>query len=281
VQRTRLATAACIAAFAVASAGAGAAIGACGSAGQAPAAAGTPGGSAYSYYRSMMARLDSGSPGVMDGTSSRGTMMNRTTYRQMMGGADAPTWMRGQPLPGFMMGTSRDPGKIIGALFANAPGARVSPARAARLGNQVPAGATASDALNRITFPGMTVRLTVVASPAGHPDGTFRIAGMANPAIVVKAGARVSIELINADPGTAQGLVITAASADSSPMPMITARPAFAGAAAWFLGNSTSAGMHAATLRFTATTPGTYQYLCPVPGHALEGMTGTFSVGGT
>jgi nitrite reductase (NO-forming) len=36
--------------------------------------------------------------------------------------------------------------------------------------------------------------------------------------------------------------------------------------------------MHAGTLTFTATTPGTYQYLCPVPGHAQQGMTGTFNV---
>ena len=28
----------------------------------------------------------------------------------------------------------------------------------------------------------------------------------------------------------------------------------------------------------TAGSPGTYRYLCPVPGHAQEGMTGTFIV---
>ncbi len=39
-----------------------------------------------------------------------------------------------------------------------------------------------------------------------------------------------------------------------------------------------AAGMHAGTLTFTAAAPGTYQYLCPVPGHAQEGMTGTFTV---
>jgi len=61
-------------------------------------------------------------------------------------------------------------------------------------------------------------------------------------------------------------------------MPMMTERPAFTGAALWFLGNPTSAGMHEGTLTFTATTPGTYQYLCPVPGHAQQGMTGTFTV---
>ena len=86
------------------------------------------------------------------------------------------------------------------------------------------------------------------------------------------------IQLITADPGTAHGLVITAADAAGSPMPMMTARPAFAGSALWFLGNPTAAGLHEGTLTFTAATPGTYHYLCPVPGHAQKGMTGTFTV---
>jgi uncharacterized cupredoxin-like copper-binding protein len=36
--------------------------------------------------------------------------------------------------------------------------------------------------------------------------------------------------------------------------------------------------MHTGTLTFTATTAGTYRYLCPVPGHAQKGMTGQFIV---
>jgi plastocyanin len=59
---------------------------------------------------------------------------------------------------------------------------------------------------------------------------------------------------------------------------MMTARPAFTGSALRFLGNPTSAGMHEGTLAFTATTPGTYRYLCPVPGHAQQGMAGIFTV---
>jgi NADH-quinone oxidoreductase subunit A len=115
-------------------------------------------------------------------------------------------------------------------------------------------------------------------SPSGGPDETFRVAGMTNPAIVVPAGARVSIEVINADPGTAHGLVITASTDTTSPMPMMTDRPAFTGSALWFLGNPTSAGMHAGTLTFTAAAPGTYRYLCPVPGHAQKGMAGAFTI---
>jgi rusticyanin len=284
---TRLAAAISMAAFAAAGLGVGAGVAACGSTAHAPAAtgraAGPSGGSGYAYYRSMMGRLysASGPSGMMGSTSSRSAMMGESGYRAMMGGLDAPAWMTGSTLPGYMMGTSRDPGKIMGSLFANAPGSRVSPARAARLGRQIPAGATVSSARHRITFSGTSVRLVVLASPAGGPDETFRIAGMTNPAITVKAGARVSIEVINADPATAHGLVIAAGQARSSSMPMMTARPAFPGAAAWFLGDPTSAGMHTATLSFTASTPGTYRYLCPVPGHAQEGMTGMFTVGGT
>jgi rusticyanin len=231
----------------------------------------------------MMGRLysASGPSGMMGSTSSRGAMMGETGFRWMMGGLDAPAWMRGSALPGYLMGTSRDSGKVMGALFANAPGTRVDPAQAARLGRQIPAGATVSSARHRITFSGTSVRFVVLASPAGGPDETFRIAGMVDPVVVVRAGARVSIQVVNADPDTAQGLVVTASGARSSWMPMLTASPAFTGSAVWFLGNPTSAGMHAATLSFTASRPGTYRYLCPVPGHAQEGMTGTFTVTGT
>ena len=288
MKHTRLAAVLGTAALATAGLGAAAAIAACGSAApapaasasasQAPAGASPPSGSAYSFYRSMMGGLYSGSSGMMGGTPSRGWMMGVSGYRWMTGGPAGPAWMRGRALPGFMMGTARDPGAVMGALFANAPGPRVSPAQAARLGGQVPAGAVASRARHTITFSDPAARFTVLASPPGGRDETFRIAGLTNPAIVVPAGTRVSIDVINADPDTAHGLVVTARGAPSSWMPMMTARPAFTGAALWFLGNPTSAGMHAGTVTFTASTPGTYRYLCPVPGHAQKGMTGTFIV---
>jgi len=282
MEHTRLAAAIGAAAIAAAGLGAGAAITACGSSAQAPAAAATPGGSSYSYYRSMMGRLrGGGSPGSMMGGTSYGWMMGGTGYRWMMGGLAAPAWMRGHALPGFMMGTIRDPGKIMGRLWANAPGPRVSPGQATALGSQVPAGATVSRARHQVTFSGSSARLTVVASPPDAPDDRFRLAGLTDPAIVVKAGARVTIQVINADPGAAHGLVITASGARSAWMPMMTARPAFTGSALWFLGNPTSAGMHAGTISFTASMPGTYRYLCPVPGHAQKGMTGSFTVSST
>jgi|SRR5882724_4173535 len=218
-----------------------------------------------------------GGPYTSGDESSYGWMMSAPGYQWMTGGASAPGWMRGGTLPGAMMGTSTDPGKIMGSLWANVPGPRVSAAVAATLGGQVPAGARIDRAAHTVTFAATTVRLSVLASPSGGPDETFRAVGMTNPAIVVPAGARVSIEVINADPDTAHGLVITASTA-ATWMPMMTDRPAFTGSALWFLGNPTSAGMHAGPLTFTATTPGSYRYLCPVPGHAQKGMAGAFTV---
>jgi rusticyanin len=278
--------------IAAAGIGTGAAIAASGFPGQPAASASASASPGYSWYRSMMTGYygNGGSGSGMMGSSSAGSygsygwMMSEAGYRWMTGGAGSPGWMTGA-LPSAMMGsgmmgtgTAADPGKIMGSLWANAPGARVSAAQAAALGSQVPAGAQVSKAGNTITFTTTTVRLTILGSPSGGPDETFRAAGLVNPRIIVPAGAQVTIQLINADSDTAHGLVITASDATGSWMPMMTTRPAFAGSALWFLGNPTSAGMHEGTLTFTATTPGTYRYLCPVPGHAQKGMTGTFTV---
>jgi rusticyanin len=225
----------------------------------------------------MMGRYRPGD-GAMMGGSGPGGMMGHSGYAWMMGGDAAPGWMTGGTLPGFMMGTSTDPGQIMGRFFADAPGSRVSPAQATALANRVLAGAVVDPATNRITFRGTSVRFAVEASPTGGPDETFRIAGLVNPTIVVPENAKVTIELVNADPDTAHGLVVTASGVGSAWMPMMTTPPAFPGAALWFLGNPTAAGLHAGNLSFTAGASGTYQYLCPVPGHAQKGMVGTLIV---
>jgi rusticyanin len=235
-----------------------------------------PSGSQYNYYRSMMSRYRGG----MVGGSPGSRMMGAGGYWWMTGGHGVPGWMHGERLPGYMMSGSRDPGKIMGRFWANAPGPRVSNAQAMRLGSELPAGAHVNRPAKTITFTTSNVKFAVLASPAGGPDETFRIAGLVNPKLVVPAGARVSIEVVNADADTAHGLVVAGRQGARSYMPMMTTRPAFAGSALWFLGDPTSAGMHVGTLMFTATAPGSYRYLCAVPGHALKGMTGMFIVSG-
>lgn len=232
----------------------------------------------YSWYRSMMSDYYGSGTGMMSGPAAS-WMMTQAGYQWMTGGARAPGWMRGGPLPGFMMGRSPaiTPGTVIGALFANAPGLRITPAQAQRLGSQVPAGSIPNRAARTITFTTMAVSLTAIAGPS-ISAGAFRIAGMTDPAISVPDGARVTVTLVIAGNGMAHGLVIVPVGAAHSAMPMMTAAPSFAGAALWFLGQSTAAGMHTGTITFTAIAPGSYQYLCPVPGHARLGMAGDFTV---
>jgi rusticyanin len=279
-----------VAVLAAAGLGTGVAVAAAGSPGQ-PAAAASPAASGaaaspaaysapgYSWYRAMMNGYYGAGGGMMMGGPADGGMMSQAGYEWMTGGTSAPGWMRGGTLPAVMMGgpAGTDPGTVMGTLFANAPGPRVSPAQAAALGSQVPAGASVNRAARTITFTTTTVDLAVLASPS-MPAESFRIAGMTDPTVSVPAGAHVTIELVNADADMAHGLVIMPPGAARSDMPMMTASPSFTGAALWFLGKPTAAGMHAATITFTAATPGSYQYLCPVPGHAEEGMAGTFTV---
>lgn len=228
----------------------------------------------YSYYQSVMGTFRGAS---MMGGSGSSSMMGPSGYRWMMGGKGAPGWMRGGSLPDYMMGSGTDPGRVMGSLFADAPGPRISAAQATRLGDEAPRDSTVDRAANRISFTNHTVHLVVLASPL-MPAENFRIAAMVNPTIVVPAGATVSIELVNADDDMAHGLAVTANGSASSWMPMMAAAPAFPGAAVWFLGDPTAAGMHTGTLTFTAAAAGTYQYLCPLPGHAQEGMVGNFVV---
>jgi hypothetical protein len=119
--------------------------------------------SSYSYYESVMSRfglgrgLMMGGSGSMMGGSGYGWMMGRSGYAWMMGGGAAPGWMMGDSLPGFVMGSGSDPGQVVGRMFADAPGFRVSASEATTLADQVPAGASVDRSANRIIFAGRGV----------------------------------------------------------------------------------------------------------------------------
>jgi rusticyanin len=171
-------------------------------------------------------------------------------------------------------------GQMIGrqagtALAGQAPLA-VSDARVRRLGDQVPAGSLVVACTDRIVFSTSAVTLVVEAAPADNPDMTFRVAGLVDPTVVVPRGAEVNLEFINADSDEAHAFVITTDRAPFGFHP--AAPPAFPGSVAGPIGDPTSVGHGARDIAFTATAPGSYQYLCPMPGHAQMGMHGAFVV---
>jgi rusticyanin len=148
-------------------------------------------------------------------------------------------------------------------------------ASARALGSQVPRGARADSATDTITFSSPQVSFTVVAVPPGGPDMTFRIGGLVNPTLVLPAGATVRVEFINADTDEAHGWEITSA---GPPFEFGLSGPALAGALARPLGDPTSAGDGAETITFAAGPAASYEYACPMPGHAQMGMHGRFVV---
>ncbi len=178
-----------------------------------------------------------------------------------------------------MMGGGNGMGQAMGSALAGRVGQPIAQAEATALGAAVPAGATVDQAAKQITFQTSEVRLAVLASPPDGKDLTFRIAGLENPTIIVPRGATVTVQLINADPDMSHNWAVVSGAAPFSYMSMMTER-AFAGASSAPLGDPTSAGLPSVTISFTATTAGTYTYLCQVPGHAAQGMYGTFQVAG-
>ena len=161
------------------------------------------------------------------------------------------------------------------ALAGRAPQA-VSLARTRALGDQVPAGAIVDKASDTVTFTGRSVSFTVVAVPPGGPDMSFRVAGLTNPALVVPAGAQVTVQFINGDSDEAHGwIVVNEQPPFSFGQPKV---PAIGGAFSGLIGDPTASGQGASTITFQAGHPGAYQYICPMPGHAQMGMHGAFIV---
>lgn len=138
-----------------------------------------------------------------------------------------------------------------------------------------PEGARIDKERNTVTFATAVASFAVVAVPPRGPDMTFRIAGLTDPTVAVPAGANVTVTFINADSDEAHGWELTTAVPPFSFQP---GPPAFPGAFARGLGDPTPAGDGAETITFTARTSGSYQYVCPMPGHAQMGMHGAFIV---
>lgn len=171
-------------------------------------------------------------------------------------------------------------GGMMGGYGGSGTGSTVSAATVARMGNAIPQGASVDRAQKRIAFSGQDVQLDVVGSPMGQKDQTFRIGGLVNPTIVVPRGATVHISFVNADTNMPHNFVVTPARPPFAYMTMMQAPLAFPGATTPILGSQVGSSAEKIDTSFVANTPGQYTYLCTVPGHAEQGMYGSFIVEG-
>ena len=194
-------------------------------------------------------------------------------YTGMMGGATGSGYTG-------MMGGGADAGGVMGSLWANAPGEKAGPTGATRLRAARLYGAQIDPATGRIAFSGATAKFGMVVSHSALRSDGFEIAGSTNPAIVVPAGSRARIELVNGDGESAHVLVTSSGTAARSSMPMMTAGSTISGSALWLAGDATWSGMHLGHLGFMSNAPGSYKYFCPIPYHAQDGMMGSFVITG-
>lgn len=126
---------------------------------------------------------------------------------------------------------------------------------------------------NTIILTETSVHLSVLAAPGGA--FVFSIGGLENPTLQVRTGAQIIVHFTNIDPAVNHSMSVLSV---APPYPAdVVADPAFAGAETPDAHMGTMPG-ESATFTFTASTAGTYYYICHVAGHATAGMYGKFVV---
>jgi rusticyanin len=131
-----------------------------------------------------------------------------------------------------------------------------------------------------VMFMGHNIHIVMVAVEPGSPDQTFEIRKLVDPEITVPAGAKVTLTVLNMDfgPGMIHGVLIGKA---KPPYKTVVPVPVQAQIAEIPLTMPRTAKSIKKSLYFIGTTafkapqnPGTYYYLCQMPGHAKSGMYG-------
>ncbi len=166
--------------------------------------------------------------------------------------------------------------------------------------NSVPPGVLINNATNTINVTTGNVTLLIEAAPTWYPrSGDFWFSyGLINPNISVKQGTNVHFIFINMDNITHMPAITTLAPPYSY-MPMENSMMGSGTTASGMMGyqggnngawlaigpmlSGTDAQNHALTysvtnLSVTFNNPGSYWYICLVPGHAEMGMYGNISV---
>jgi rusticyanin len=196
--------------------------------------------------------------------------------RAYCSGSSSPSCGGGEGAQFSSMSLAQSIAMRAGTRLAGKAPQTVSTSQVQALSEQAPAGARIDRSADTITFTGTSASFTVVAIAPGGRDMTFGIGGLTNPTVIVPQGARVTVRFINNDTNEAHGWLVTA---QQPPFDFgQSVMPAINGASAGVIGDPTAAGDGASTIIFQASTAGSYQYICPMPGHAQMGMHGRFVV---
>ena len=184
------------------------------------------------------------------------------------------TWVAAKP-DALASGTAS--GSAQGMMGA-ASGSRWTTAHVTTLVHNSERDVTIDRTTNTITYHADHVVLVPLAAPQALPGMRWEIDGLVDPRVVVPAGAHVTVDLVNEDPGYLHGFLVTTAHPPFGDMAMMQGTMPFANALIMPIAPPTGAGFAHATTTFIAAAAGTYAYICPVPGHAAHGMAGRLVV---
>ncbi|HEX9907104.1 MAG TPA: hypothetical protein VGB78_01375 [Thermoplasmata archaeon] len=123
---------------------------------------------------------------------------------------------------------------------------------------------------NTIWVGAGVTRLVFLAAPPEH-DEIIVVNGLLNPTIHVSKGSKLTITLVNADPGMYHNLALTTRDPPYSSMPMMSH---MSGPRTSMLSPSETGYYWVQDMRITVNSPGQFWYLCEYPDHAEEGMYG-------
>lgn len=172
---------------------------------------------------------------------------------------------------GMMGGGAEIPGGTKGGLI---PGSRME-ALAARAAQ----GARISG--STVTYSGARVALVALGAPGSRPGMFWQIDGVDGPdgpTVSVPDASTITVEFADGDPGHPHGFELTTAAPPYPRMAMMAGRIAAPGAFIMPLPAPQRNLWYAASTTFRAPAPGTYYFICPVPGHAQQGMWGRLIV---
>jgi len=156
--------------------------------------------------------------------------------------------------------------------------------QAARFLQQTTASAQVDKVRDRVTFSGKRIFIAAAAVQPGFPDTTFEVAGLVDPAVIVPAGATITLLLVNMDFGSdmEHGVVITEVPLPYPIMSMMGIAGALSGVPVLqprTLEDAKTARYAADSVTFRApSSGGTYYYLCQYRDHASKGMFGRFEI---
>ena len=126
-----------------------------------------------------------------------------------------------------------------------------------------------------LVYRSLHVTLVALGAPGSRPGMYWQLDGVdgpGGPTVSVPAGATVTVDFADGDPGHPHGFELTTAAPPYPRMAMMAGGVAAPGAFIMPVPPPDGNLWYAATISFRAPSAGTYYIICPVPGHAQQGM---------